>query len=137
MILKSLFTFRRAAVQGGRKDDAGMIVIMMMALVFVPIVVAHAAMMVPANAGAQQIAWSAVGRLAIANDPNWRNGDYYDAQPGEGPQAGLALARQIAQIHYRTEPVFEQRFGRNSVTMLASGSAVSNTGIADWSRYGT
>lgn len=56
MILKSLFTFRRAAVQGGRKDGAGMIVIMMMALVFVPIVVAHAAMMVPANAGAQQIA---------------------------------------------------------------------------------
>jgi len=67
-----------------------------------------------AAASAQQIAWSAVGRLAVANDPNWRNGDYYDAAPGEGPQAGLALARQIAQIHYRSEPVFERRFGRNS-----------------------
>ena len=56
MIFKSLFTFRKTAVQGGQKDDAGMIVIMMMALVFVPIIIAHAAMMWPAGAGAQQIA---------------------------------------------------------------------------------
>ncbi|MGD9749815.1 MAG: homoserine O-acetyltransferase [Acidimicrobiia bacterium] len=67
-----------------------------------------------AAAGAQQIAWSKVGRMAIANDPNWRNGDYYGAEPGQGPHAGLALARQIAQIHYRSEEVFEQRFSRNS-----------------------
>ncbi len=67
-----------------------------------------------AEASAQQIAWSAVGRLAVANDPRWRNGDYYDAAPGDGPQDGLALARQIAQIHYRAEPIFQQRFGRNS-----------------------
>jgi homoserine O-acetyltransferase len=63
-------------------------------------------------ASAQQIAWSAVGRLAIANDPRWRNGDYYGADPGDGPQQGLALARQIAQIHYRSEEVFAQRYGR-------------------------
>jgi homoserine O-acetyltransferase len=67
-----------------------------------------------AAASAQQIAWSAVGRLAIANDPNWRNGDYYDAEPGHGPHAGLALARQIAQIHYRSEPVFAERFDRQT-----------------------
>ncbi len=63
-------------------------------------------------ASAQQIAWSAVGRLAIANDPRWRNGDYYDAAPGDGPHQGLALARQIAQIHYRSEEVFADRYGR-------------------------
>ena len=45
MTFKSLFTFRKAAVQGGQHDDAGMIVILMMALVFVPIIVAHAAML--------------------------------------------------------------------------------------------
>ncbi|MFO1130729.1 MAG: hypothetical protein U1E16_01745 [Hyphomicrobiales bacterium] len=56
MTIKSLFSFRKAAVQGGQSDDAGMIVILMMALVFVPIVIAHAAVMWPANAGAQQIA---------------------------------------------------------------------------------
>ena len=38
--------------------------------------------------------------------------DYYDAEPGGGPHAGLQLARQIAQIHYRSEAVFAERFGR-------------------------
>lgn len=47
MTFKSLFTFRKAAVQGGQHDDAGMIVILMMALVFIPIIVAHASMMLP------------------------------------------------------------------------------------------
>jgi homoserine O-acetyltransferase len=69
-------------------------------------------------ASAQQIAWSTVGRLAVANDPNWNDGDYYDAAPGHGPHAGLALARQIAQIHYRSELVFERRFGRHSTNPL-------------------
>ncbi len=77
------------------------------------------------EASAQQIAWSAVGRLAVANDPRWRNGDYYDAPPGEGPQDGLALARQIAQIHYRAEPVFQARFGRHST------NAVDHFGLWD------
>ena len=66
-------------------------------------------------AGAQQIAWSHVGRMAIAGDPRWRDGDYYDAEPGDGPHEGLSLARAIAQIHYRTEPVFEERFSRRTV----------------------
>ena len=74
-----------------------------------------AALATTAAAGAQQIAWSHVGRLAIAGDPNWRDGDYYDAPDGEGPHRGLALARAIAQIHYRTEPVFEERFARRTV----------------------
>ena len=53
MTFKSLFTFRKAAVQGGQNDDAGMIVILMMALVFVPIVIAHAAVMLPEAPGTQ------------------------------------------------------------------------------------
>ena len=56
MTFKSLFTFRKAAVQGGQHDDAGMIVILMMALVFVPIVIAHAAVMWPAATGTHQLA---------------------------------------------------------------------------------
>lgn len=63
-------------------------------------------------ASAQQIAWSAVGRLALSLDANWRGGDYYDAEPGDGPHRGLAVARSIAQIHYRSDPSFEERFGR-------------------------
>ncbi|MDH4146949.1 MAG: homoserine O-acetyltransferase, partial [Acidimicrobiia bacterium] len=68
-----------------------------------------------AAASAQQVSWSAVGRMAVCNDPRWRGGDYYEAAPGDGPQDGLALARQIAQIHYRSEAVFEERFGRRLV----------------------
>ena len=65
-----------------------------------------------AAASAQQIAWSMVGRRAILLDPNFRSGDYYDRPPGEGPHQGLALARQIAQIHYRSDVAFSERFGR-------------------------
>ena len=67
-----------------------------------------------ASATAQQIGYSAVQRMAITLDPNWRGGAYYDAAPGEGPHRGLALAREIAQITYRTDEVFEQRFGRGT-----------------------
>tara|TARA_B100000959_G_scaffold285321_1_gene359723 strand:- start:3140 stop:4396 length:1257 start_codon:yes stop_codon:yes gene_type:complete len=66
-------------------------------------------------ASAWQIAWSAAGRTALAIDPRFRDGDYYDAAPGDGPHAGLAVARSIAQIHYRSGPVFGDRFGRELV----------------------
>jgi len=65
-----------------------------------------------AAASAMQIGWSETGRLAIVNDPKWNGGDYYDAAPGDGPTAGLALARRIAQLHYRADVSLENRFGR-------------------------
>ena len=68
-----------------------------------------------AAATAQQIAFSMVGRSSIALDPNWRGGDYYDAPAGEGPARGLANARALAQITYRSDEVFGDRFGRNVV----------------------
>jgi len=71
-----------------------------------------------AAASAQQIAWSLVGRRAILSDPHFHGGDYYDAPPGEGPHRGLVLARQIAQVHYRSEGVFADRFGRKLLDPL-------------------
>jgi homoserine O-acetyltransferase len=65
-----------------------------------------------AQASAQQIALQSVGRQTIRLDPNWRGGDYYDAEPGQGPHAGLALARELAQVMFRTDDVFTHRFGR-------------------------
>ena len=38
-----------------------------------------------AEASAQQIAWSHIGRMAVQADPRFRDGDYYDAGPGDGP----------------------------------------------------
>ncbi|MGI9600593.1 MAG: homoserine O-acetyltransferase MetX [Acidimicrobiales bacterium] len=75
----------------------------------------------------QQVAWSAVGRLAIVLDPRWRGGDYYDAAPGDGPAAGLAVARQIAQVTYRTDEVFQNRFGRATVDPIGT--------FDSWSRF--
>jgi homoserine O-acetyltransferase len=70
------------------------------------------------QASAWQIGWSAAGRTALALDPNWRGGEYYDAPDGQGPHRGLAIARAIAQITYRSDPVFRDRFDRDLVDPL-------------------
>lgn len=71
-----------------------------------------------AQASAQQIAWSLIGRTAIENDPGFRGGEYYDAAPGEGPHLGLSLARMTAQVTYRSDQVFTERFGRTVLRPL-------------------
>ncbi|MDQ4502798.1 homoserine O-acetyltransferase [Sinomonas sp. ASV322] len=58
---------------------------------------------------AEQIALAQAQVLAIRQDPNYRDGDYYGATT---PEAGLGLARRIAHISYRSEPEFSFRFGR-------------------------
>jgi homoserine O-acetyltransferase len=64
------------------------------------------------QASAQQIAWGMIGRRAISIDPKWQGGDYYDAAPGQGPAEGLSIARQVAQVTFRSDNVFTERFGR-------------------------
>ncbi|WP_322480984.1 homoserine O-acetyltransferase MetX [Thermogemmatispora sp.] len=58
---------------------------------------------------AQAIAFSEVGRQAIMLDPRWQGGDY---PPGEGPDAGLAIARMLGMITYQSEEAMELRFSR-------------------------
>jgi homoserine O-acetyltransferase len=65
----------------------------------------------PAATTAQAIAWNAVQRMAIEADPAWRRGRYF---PGRGPSAGLAAARALAMITYRSGIEFDARFGRTS-----------------------
>lgn len=71
-----------------------------------------------ASASPLQIGWSQIGRLAIALDPRWNGGDYYDAPVGQGPHLGLMLARRVAQIHYRSDESLHMRFGRSTVDRL-------------------
>jgi homoserine O-acetyltransferase len=66
-------------------------------------------------ASAQQIAFWATGRRVIRLDPRWRGGDYYDAEHGDGPSDGLAVARMVSQITFRSENLFTDRFGREVV----------------------
>jgi homoserine O-acetyltransferase len=84
-----------------------------------------------AQATAQQIAWGAIGRRAIRLDPKWRGGDYYDAPPGDGPWEGLAIARMIAQVTFRSDNVFSDRFGRE----LAAGDPHPEAGFDLWQRF--
>jgi homoserine O-acetyltransferase len=65
----------------------------------------------PAAASPQAIGWNAVQRMAIEADPSWQGGRYL---PGEGPGAGLAAARALAMITYRSGAEFQARFGRQS-----------------------
>jgi homoserine O-acetyltransferase/O-succinyltransferase len=67
---------------------------------------------VGAGATAEQIGLCNVQIRAVKADPNWRGGDYYDAVPGEGPHVGLAIARGIGHISYRSEIELDERFGR-------------------------
>jgi homoserine O-acetyltransferase/O-succinyltransferase len=64
------------------------------------------------QSSAQQIAWGAIGRRSIRLDPKWQGGDYYDAAPGDGPHDGLSVARMVAQVTFRSDDVFTDRFGR-------------------------
>ena len=79
---------------------------------------------------AQQIAWGAIGRRAIRLDTKWRGGDYYDAPIGDGPWEGLAIARMVAQVTFRSDNVFTDRFGRDLADMDAE-----NNGIGLWDKF--
>jgi len=60
--------------------------------------------------GAMGLALNHLQRQAIQHDPEWENGRYLPQKP---PRRGLALARQIAMISYKSPPLLDERFGRN------------------------
>ncbi|MER5949851.1 homoserine O-acetyltransferase [Streptomyces sp. NPDC001904] len=63
-----------------------------------------------AAASAEQIAWASIQLHAIRSDPHWQGGDYLGT--GRGPATGLAQARRLAHVTYRSEPELHVRFGR-------------------------
>ncbi|MFL5626257.1 MAG: homoserine O-acetyltransferase [Ktedonobacteraceae bacterium] len=62
---------------------------------------------------AQAVAFSEVQRQAIMLDPLWQQGDYPE---GQGPGAGLAIARMLAMITYQSEEGMEMRFARHTAS---------------------
>jgi homoserine O-acetyltransferase len=67
-----------------------------------------------AYATADQIGTQTAQVHAIANDPHWYGGDYYDKPVG--PKVGLGLARRFAHLTYRTDGELDVRFGRQAQT---------------------
>ncbi len=59
------------------------------------------------------IGWSETQRQAIYRDPAWEYGNYL---PEKGPSDGLAIARMIAMMSYRSYGSFDEKFGRNVKT---------------------
>lgn len=67
----------------------------------------------PAHSNADEIALSSVQVEAIHMDEGFSGGDYYDAKDGEGPHRGLALARRLALLSYRSRDELNARFARS------------------------
>jgi len=67
---------------------------------------------VGAAASAEQIALCSLQVRAIRSDPAYAGGDYY--RTGARPDEGMALARGMGQVSYRTAAEFQQRFGRQA-----------------------
>lgn len=58
---------------------------------------------------AQGLAIDDIARQAILTDPAWQNGNYLI---GEGPRAGLGIARMLAMLTYTSPQGMEVSFGR-------------------------
>lgn len=76
----------------------------------------------PAVASADLRGGLALQRQAVTADPAWRGGDH---PSGAGPVAGLALARRMAMLTYRSADGLEERFGEGSPGTCASGGSVT------------
>jgi homoserine O-acetyltransferase len=67
----------------------------------------------PPLTSADQIGQNSVQIEAIRTDPLFRGGHYYDAEDGDGPHRGLALARRMALLNYRSPVELNERFQRS------------------------
>ncbi|GAA2040342.1 homoserine O-acetyltransferase [Agromyces tropicus] len=101
---------RFAAVVGG---SMGAMHVLEWALMAPDAVERIAVLAAPAAATADQIALNSVQLEAVRSDPAFRGGAYYDAPDGEGPTRGLALARRMAMLNYRTPIELNHRFERS------------------------
>jgi len=69
------------------------------------------------------VGWGAAQRQAIMADPKWNDGRY---DPDDPPAAGLAAARMMAMVSYRSQPSFQRRFGRNRMEGESGALAVES-----------
>lgn len=67
----------------------------------------------PAVSNSDQIATNSVQVEAVRMDPAFHDGQYYDAADGDGPHRGLALARRMALLNYRSPSELNDRFARS------------------------
>ena len=83
-----------------------------------------------AAATAEQIALQTIQMASIAEDPAFHGGDYYGVGDGRGPVRGMAQARRLGHVTYRTELELHRRFGNR-----AQGGEDVRTTDRDAGRY--
>ncbi|MCU1440048.1 MAG: homoserine O-acetyltransferase [Rhodoglobus sp.] len=89
----------------------------------------------PALSNADQIALNSVQLEAIRTDPAYADGNYYDAADGDGPHRGLALARRMALLNYRSPTELNDRFERSwqsGVSPLGGGGRYAVESYLDY-----
>jgi homoserine O-acetyltransferase len=74
-----------------------------------PARVSHAIVIAACPLGAMGLALNHLQRQAIMLDPDWNEGEYSD---GQSPSRGLALARALGVISYKSAELFEERYRR-------------------------
>ncbi|HUX44089.1 MAG TPA: homoserine O-acetyltransferase [Terracidiphilus sp.] len=72
--------------------------------------VARAVIIAVAPLTAMGLALNHLQRKAIQNDPDWDGGYYLPQRP---PRTGLALARQVGMLSYKSAELFDERYARN------------------------
>lgn len=71
-----------------------------------------------------QIGHGELQRQAIYMDPRFQHGHY---DPNDPPHAGLALARQMAMMSYRSHGAYHDKFGRELADDAAGSAAPSSS----------
>jgi len=77
-----------------------------------------------ARENAQGIGFNEVGRQAIMQDPEWKQGDY---PKNGGPRVGLAIARMMAHITYVSDTSMDRKFGRKRTNAAAADAYTFGT----------
>ena len=77
------------------------------------------------------IAWSEAQRLALMADPKFNHGNYLATDP---PLAGLAAARAIAMVTYRSPRALNARYARENGAQIfgARAKRPSEPAVAGW-----
>lgn len=114
-LLQALGISTLAAVMGG---SLGGMQALAWALLY-PEQVRHAIVIASApNLTAENIAFNEVARRAIATDPDFHGGHFY--QYGVVPKRGLSIARMVGHITYLSDDVMNARFGRSLQSRIKS-----------------
>lgn len=74
-------------------------------------------------------AWSEAQRLALRADPCFLDGHYASERP---PRAGLAAARAVAMVSYRSPQALEERFGGPPPPATGAAAAPTQAAVRAW-----